>query len=174
MISKILSYFNLCYEMKFLGKNKIYIAFIVIITIGMISLLPILCKNLKYGLDLQGGFEKFVSDRSYRWYKKMNKEKINQTYKILSKRIDSLGVSEPEIIVEGNDKVRIKLAGVKNRDEARRQLSTIATLTFRDTEDNLLMTSDVLTSGRELRYHKMQQIIQQFLLVLKIKRNFMM
>lgn len=127
-------------------KNKIYIAFIVIITIGMISLLPILCKNLKYGLDLQGGFEVLYQIEAIDGTK-MNKEKINQTYKILSKRIDSLGVSEPEIIVEGNDKVRIKLAGVKNKDEARRQLSTIATLTFRDTEDNLLMTSDVLTSG---------------------------
>lgn len=131
---------------EILRKNKIYIAFIVIITIGMISLLPILCKNLKYGLDLQGGFEVLYQIEAIDGTK-MNKEKINQTYKILSKRIDSLGVSEPEIIVEGNDKVRIKLAGVKNKDEARRQLSTIATLTFRDTEDNLLMTSDVLTSG---------------------------
>ena len=79
---------------------------------------------------------------------KMNKEKLTATYKTLSKRIDSLGVSEPEIIVEGNDRIRVKLAGVKNPEEARSQLSTVATLSFRDTEDNLLMTSDVLQAGR--------------------------
>ena len=77
----------------------------------------------------------------------MNSEKLTATYKTLSKRIDSLGVSEPEIIIEGNDKIRVKLAGVKNPEEARSQLSTVATLSFRDIEDNLLMTSDVLKAG---------------------------
>ena len=77
----------------------------------------------------------------------MTKDKLTATYKTLSKRIDSLGVSEPEIILEGNDKIRVKLAGVKNPDQARNQLSTVATLSFRDTEDNLLMTSDVLKAG---------------------------
>ena len=75
----------------------------------------------------------------------MTKDKLTATYKTLSKRIDSLGVSEPEIIVEGNDRIRVKLAGVTDPDTARTQLSTVATLSFRDTEDNLLMTSDVLS-----------------------------
>ena len=79
---------------------------------------------------------------------KMDNEKITATYKTLSKRIDSLGVSEPEIVIEGTDKIRVKLAGVKNPEEARTQLSTVATLSFRDSEDNLLMTSDVLEAGK--------------------------
>ena len=78
----------------------------------------------------------------------MTGDKLTATYKTLSKRIDSLGVSEPEIVIEGNDKIRVKLAGVKNPEEARTQLSTVATLSFRDTEDNLLMTSDVLQPGK--------------------------
>ena len=77
----------------------------------------------------------------------MTHDKIMATYKTLSKRIDSLGVTEPEITIEGNDKIRVKLAGVTNPEEARKQLSTVATLSFRDSEDNLLMTSDVLVSG---------------------------
>ena len=60
---------------------------------------------------------------------------MQATYKTLSKRIDSLGVSEPEIILEGNNKIRVKLAGVKNEEEARKQLSTVATLSFRDVND---------------------------------------
>ena len=73
----------------------------------------------------------------------MTKDKLNATYKSMLKRIDTLGVSEPEITLEGNDKIRVKLAGVTNKEEARETLSTVATLTFRDSEDNLLMTSDV-------------------------------
>ena len=75
-------------------------------------------------------------------------KKWQLSYKTLSKRIDSLGVSEPEIILEGTDRIRVKLAGVTNPEEARTQLSTVATLTFRDVNDELLMTSDVLSAGQ--------------------------
>ena len=69
---------------------------------------------------------------------------VYNTYQSLVKRIDILGVSEPEITIEGEDKIRVKLAGIKNKDEAREVLSSTASLTFRDTSDHLLMTSDVL------------------------------
>ena len=108
-------------------------------------LMPIL-KDLKFGLDLQGGFEILYKVESIDG-SKMTQSKLLATEKTLSKRIDSLGVSEPEITIEGNDKIRVKLAGVKDPDEARTQLSTVATLSFRDVDDNLLMSSNVLTSG---------------------------
>lgn len=130
------------------NKKKVVISasILILIVIGIcFSFIPIF-KNLNFGLDLQGGFEVLYKVESVDG-SKMTKDKLTATYKILSKRIDSLGVSEPEIILEGNDKIRVKLAGVKDPDEARSQLSTVATLSFRDTEDNLLMTSDVLSSG---------------------------
>ena len=45
------------------------------------------------------------------------------------------------------DEVTYDNNGVENPDEARSQLATVATLSFRDTNDNLLMSSDVLTAG---------------------------
>ena len=105
-----------------------------------------LFQDLKFGLDLQGGFE-ILYQVSPIDGSKMTKEKLNATYKSMVKRIDSLGVSEPEIVLEGNDKIRVKLAGVTNQEEARSKLSTVANLTFRDSNNNLLMTSDVLKAG---------------------------
>ena len=129
-------------------KRVVFKSIILIVLVTVIGFLFVpLFKGLKFGLDLQGGFEILYKAESIDG-SKMNKEKLTATYKTLSKRIDSLGVSEPEIIVEGNDRIRVKLAGVKNPEEARSQLSTVATLSFRDTEDNLLMTSDVLQAGR--------------------------
>ena len=130
------------------GKKRVIITstILVLLMIGIGFLFVPLFKNLKFGLDLQGGFEILYKATSIDG-SKMTNEKITATYKTLSKRIDSLGVSEPEIIVEGNDKIRVKLAGVKNPEEARTQLSTVATLSFRDTQDNLLMSSDVLKAG---------------------------
>ncbi len=109
-----------------------------------LCLIPIF-KDLKFGLDLKGGFEVLYKVDSVDG-SKMTQEKITATYKTLSKRIDSLGVSEPEIIIEG-DKIRVKLAGVTDADSARKQLSTVATLSFRDTNNNLLMESSVLNAG---------------------------
>ncbi len=118
---------------------------VVIAAIVCFLIVP-LFKSLNFGLDLQGGFE-ILYEVSPIDGSKMTKDKLNATYKSMLKRIDTLGVSEPEITLEGNDKIRVKLAGVTNKDEARETLSTVATLTFRDSEDNLLMSSDVLEAG---------------------------
>ncbi len=135
-------------EKKKNGVGKVIVHSIILIgiVVGICFLFIPLFKSLKFGLDLQGGFEILYKAESIDG-SKMNSEKLTATYKTLSKRIDGLGVSEPEIIVEGNDRIRVKLAGVKNPEEARTQLSTVATLSFRDTENNLLMTSDVLKAG---------------------------
>lgn len=118
---------------------------VVIAAIVCFLIVP-LFKSLNFGLDLQGGFE-ILYQVSPIDGSEMTKDKLNATYKSMLKRIDTLGVSEPEITLEGNDKIRVKLAGVTNKEEARETLSTVATLTFRDSEDNLLMTSDVLEAG---------------------------
>ena len=129
------------------GSKVVFSSILLLLVIGVICFLFVpLFKNLNFGLDLQGGFEVLYKVKSIDG-SKMNKEKLTATYKTLSKRIDSLGVSEPEIILEGSDKIRVKLAGVKDAEAARKQLSTVATLSFRDTNDKLLMSSDVLKAG---------------------------
>ena len=135
-------------KLKKVGLKRTIITTIVltILAVGICFCFKPIFKNLKFGLDLQGGFEVLYEAKSIDG-SKMTKEKMQATYKTLSKRIDSLGVSEPEIILEGNNKIRVKLAGVKNEEEARKQLSTVATLSFRDVNDNLLMTSDILNSA---------------------------
>jgi len=130
------------------GKKKTILVTVIllILTVGICLFFIPIFNNLKFGLDLQGGFEVLYKVSSIDG-SKMTKDKLTATYKTLQKRIDSLGVSEPEIILEGNDKIRVKLAGVTDSEEARSQLSTVATLSFRDSDNNLLMTSDVLKAG---------------------------
>lgn len=124
-------------------KHSAIILFILLI---VTFIAPTLLKNLKFGLDLQGGFEVLYQVKSIDG-SKVTDSMVNSTYKTIQKRIDVLGVSEPIITVEGNDKIRVQLAGITDPEEARMMLSTAANLTFRDTNDNLLMNSDVLKSG---------------------------
>ena len=114
-----------------------------IIVACIISYQPLLDK-INYGLDLQGGFEVLYKVSPIDKKSKLDSDMLYNTYKSLLKRIDILGVSEPEITIEGDDQIRVKLAGVKNKEEAREVLSSTASLTFRDTSNHLLMTSSVL------------------------------
>lgn len=108
----------------------------------LITLLYI--KKINFGLDLKGGFEVLYLVESLDG-KEVTNDDVLATYKSIGNRIDTLGVSEPEIIIEGN-KIRVKLPGVQNEDEARERLTTPAVLTFRDTSDELLMSASVLDS----------------------------
>ena len=114
----------------------------ILIIVSGVLLLPKLVDNIHYGLDLQGGFE--VLYQVHPTTGELDSDMVYNTYKAILKRIDILGVSEPEITIEGEDKIRIKLAGITNKEEAREVISSTAVLTFRDAYDNILLTSDVL------------------------------
>jgi protein-export membrane protein SecD len=103
-------------------------------------------SGITLGLDLQGGFEilyQIIPEDG----QEVTRDLLIQTVAALEKRVNVIGVSEPDIQPEGNDRVRVKLAGITNPAEARRLLATEAHLTFRDTEDNLLMGGDNLKEG---------------------------
>ena len=101
-------------------------------------------NGMHYGIDLQGGFEILYNVEPLVPGEKLTSDDLNNTYKAIVNRIDTLGVSEPVITIEGENLIRIQLPGVSNEDEARQRISTTAVLSFRDTNDKLLMTSEVL------------------------------
>ena len=129
-------------------KSIVYKVFILsILFMASVLLLVPTLKNLNFGLDLKGGFEVLYQVESLDG-SSVDSSKMSSTYKTISKRIDVLGVSEPTIEVEGEDRIRVGLAGVTNQEEARKILSKAASLTFRDTSDNLLMTADVISGAK--------------------------
>lgn len=102
-------------------------------------------KGLTLGLDLQGGFE-IVYEVS-----PLNSENslpdMSIVTRSISKRIDVLGVSEPQIEIEGTNRVRIQLAGITDQESARRMISATANLEFRDINDNLLADASIISEG---------------------------
>ena len=101
--------------------------------------------NMNLGLDLKGGFEILYSIEALE--SSENKEvDMGAVASAVSKRVDVLGVSEPDISVEGN-RIRVQLAGISDIESARNVISSTAVLTFRDTSDNLLMDATVLEEG---------------------------
>ena len=104
-------------------------------------------KDIKLGLDLQGGFEILYKVSPAKKGDVIDKKALNSTVEALRQRVDVLGVSEPSIQIEGNDRIRVQLAGVTNQKQARDLLSTQANLTFRDVNDKVLMDGTDLAQG---------------------------
>ncbi|MGX1900013.1 protein translocase subunit SecDF [Thermolongibacillus altinsuensis] len=104
-------------------------------------------RDIKLGLDLQGGFEILYEVKPAKKGDKIDKDVLLSTVSALNKRINVLGVSEPNIQIEGKNRIRVQLAGVKDQNKAREILSTEAKLTFRDVNDNVLMDGSDLVEG---------------------------
>ena len=117
---------------------------ILLILVVCIVLIKPVINGIHYGIDLQGGFEILYNIEPLEANDTLTEADLENTYKTIVNRIDTLGVSEPVITLEGGNLIRIQLPGVSNEDEARSRISTTAVLSFRDVDDNLLLSSDVL------------------------------
>ncbi|MGG1247611.1 protein translocase subunit SecDF [Bacillus spizizenii] len=110
-------------------------------------------NNITLGLDLQGGFEVLYDVQPVKKGDKITKDVLVSTVEALNRRANVLGVSEPNIQIEGNDRIRVQLAGVTNQNRAREILATEAQLSFRDTNDKeLLNGSDLVENGAKQTY----------------------
>lgn len=131
--------------------KKTIVGFIlcIMVAIGCAFLYKPVLNHINYGLDLQGGFEVLYEVEPFEG-ETLNSDMVYNTYKSILKRVDSLGVSEPEISIEGENRIRIRLAGVTSQKEAREKISSMYVLSFRDAGDNLLMTSNVLKGNAKV------------------------
>ncbi|WP_026693804.1 protein translocase subunit SecDF [Peribacillus kribbensis] len=107
-------------------------------------------NKINLGLDLQGGFEVLYQVKPEKG-KKVTQETLKSTASALERRVNVLGVSEPNIQIEGKDRIRVQLAGVKDQAKARDILSTQAKLSFRDFNDKVML------SGKDLQENGAKQ-----------------
>ncbi|MGD6895160.1 protein translocase subunit SecDF [Bacillus infantis] len=129
-------------------RSRIVAFFLIVILIGsmMGGTTKNILNNIKLGLDLQGGFE-VLYDVKTKDGKDATKEVLNSTAEALDRRVNALGVNEPIIQIEGDNRVRVQLAGVKDQNQAREMLSTEANLSFRDVNDREMMNGSDLVEG---------------------------
>ena len=131
--------------------------------LALISIVAIFTRgainNMNLGLDLKGGFEILYDIKPLEGASEKNVD-MAAVASAVSKRINVLGVSEPELTVEGN-RIRVQLAGISDNEAARNIISSTATLSFRDTSDKLLMDATVLSEGgAALSYQQGSPIVQ--------------
>ncbi len=129
------------------GRIAAFFIIVAIIAATISMTIQAVTSNIKLGLDLQGGFEILYEVKPADGDGEVDRETLVSTVSSLNKRIDVLGVNEPSIQIEGEDRIRIQLAGVEDQNKAREILGTTAQLSFRDVNDNLLMDGTDLKEG---------------------------
>lgn len=115
---------------------------------------PKVAKDINLGLDLQGGFEVLYEVKPIDKDQKVNRDLLEFTVRMLNDRVNKLGISESVINIEGEDRIRVQLAGVEDQNQAREMLSTSANLTFRDVNDTVLLDgTDVKEGSAKQDFH---------------------
>ncbi|MGE8036379.1 protein translocase subunit SecDF [Lysinibacillus sp. NPDC093692] len=133
--------------MKLKSRIVAFVLLMVIFTAAIGTTVGGVLKDIKLGLDLQGGFEVLYEVKELKEGQKITPEVVSATATALGERVNAIGVSEPSIQVEDKNRIRVQLAGVEDQESARELLSTSANLTFRDVDDNLLLDGNDLKPG---------------------------
>jgi SecD/SecF fusion protein len=113
--------------------------FVLLIVAGLIaaSLATIVAKKTRLGLDLKGGVE-LVYQAKPTAQAKVDPETLNRAIDIMRKRVDKLGVSQPEIQRSGKDEIVVALPSVSNAARAEQEVGKTAQLYFYDWEPNVI------------------------------------
>jgi len=128
-------------------KRLLAFVVVVIVLFGAIAWTsPSILKDVKLGLDLKGGFEVLYEATPFENGSaedgtggKVTPEALKETAKSLEKRINAEGVAEPEVLPEGSNRIRVRLAGVTNEKEIRELLKKPINLTFRAPDGRIML-----------------------------------
>ncbi|MDO4582448.1 MAG: protein translocase subunit SecD [Bacillota bacterium] len=127
---------------------KLVVVLVLIAAALFFSIEP-LVSQINLGLDLQGGAQ-VVLQAVPNEGEQVTAEQMSQLVAVMSNRVDELGVSEPIIQVEGNDRLVIELAGVDDPERAIEIIGTTAQLEFRDPFGGVVLTGDDLEDAQAI------------------------
>lgn len=139
-------------------SNKLIIALMIVVVLFTTIALTLkdVLNDVNLGLDLQGGFEVLYQVEPLEEGDTIDDNAVRSTASTLDSRVNVLGVSEPNIQIEDNNRIRVQLAGIEDQQEARELLSTQAELTIRDVDDNVLLSGkDLVQGGASQGYDEM-------------------
>lgn len=128
---------------KSLGSQKkpkfaVLACVVIIITVFcwflIVSGIPNVSKPVKdkmqLGLDIKGGVNVVLQAKGTNAKDKELAELMNKTKSVIENRIDNMGIKNPTVSVEGNDRIRVELPGTSSSEEAIRTIGKTAQLKF--------------------------------------------
>lgn len=108
------------------------------------ALLELQQKAIRLGLDLQGGIHVVLRVKLEELDAGSRQDAVDRAIQIIRNRVDGLGVAEPVIVKQGNDRILVDLPGYTDAERAEELIGQTALLQFKLLETfenaNLLLT----------------------------------
>ncbi|WP_052807222.1 protein translocase subunit SecD [Risungbinella massiliensis] len=138
------------------GRIVLFMVLVVALLATVASTTMPVWNGIPKGLDLQGGFEVLYQAEAGQ---KVSAVTLKDAAASIQRRIDVLGVNEPEITVEEPNRIRVQLAGVQDPKKAREILGKPANLTFRtpDGKTVLIDGKDLVQGASKVEYDQFNQ-----------------
>ena len=123
------------------------IAVIAVIVGVFFAFVSPLANSIRQGLDLQGGTH-VVLEAVDTPEAQVNDDAMQRVVKIMEKRVNELGLTEPLIQRQGERRIIIELPGIKDPDSAIKTIGKTAMLEFKDEDGNTVMTGTDLKNAQ--------------------------
>ena len=104
---------------------------------GIGSFAPIK-DQIKLGLDLEGGVYVVMEAQTNATGDEL-KQLMSQTQAVIEKRVNQLGLSEPVVTIEGQNRIRVELPGAKNATDAIKAIGQTALLQFVESDGTVVL-----------------------------------
>lgn len=107
-------------------------------------------RYITKGLDIKGGVRAVLEGEDTP-EAKVTPQTLQQALRVIENRVNALGVKEPSLQIEGNRRIIVELADVKDTDEALKVIGKTAQLKFVGPDGNVVLT------GKDLVRAQVQQ-----------------
>lgn len=124
-----------------------FLVLVVAIVVSFGVFIKPLALTVKQGLDLQGGTH-VVLQAVETPNAKVDDDALNRSVKIIERRVNELGLTEPVIQRQGKDRIIVELPGVKDPEKAIAMLGRTALLEFKDMSGKTVMTGNDLKDSK--------------------------
>jgi len=113
-------------------------------TIGPIN------KDIKLGLDIKGGVYVVMEAQTDESDPQKLEQLMQQTQSVIENRVNEMGLSEPVVTIEGENRIRVELPGAEDAEEAINTIGKTAQLRFLLADgSDALSGADIENSGVE-------------------------
>jgi protein-export membrane protein, secD/secF family len=131
------------------GKGLLSLFIVLVALAGFTYLAYVSLKQIKLGLDLAGG----VSITYQTKIDNPSDEDMADTVYKLQQRVEGYS-TEAEVYREGNNRINIDIPGVSDANAILEELGKPGSLVFMDTNNNILLTGDLVDSAKAVMYEK--------------------
>ena len=136
---------------------------VLLIVLGLIcaSVATIVTRSPSLGLDLKGGVQLVYQAQGTPQHPKVTTSELSDAVTIMDQRVDSLGVSQPQIQTSGGNEISVALPDVSNVKEAENDVGTTSQLFFYDWEANLILPSGRTVASQLLAQNARAETLSQ-------------